>query len=58
MPCAPHPARSESGQEPAATHAPESAFNTADVITELGVGEALVSFLDEKGRPAPVERSL
>ncbi len=28
------------------------------VITELGVGEALVSFLDEKGRPMPVERAL
>ncbi|MGH8751425.1 MAG: helicase HerA-like domain-containing protein [Burkholderiales bacterium] len=27
------------------------------VITELGVGEALVSFLDEKGRPAVVERA-
>jgi DNA helicase HerA-like ATPase len=27
-------------------------------ITELAVGEALVSFLDEKGRPHPVERSL
>ena len=27
------------------------------VITELGVGEALVSFLDEKGIPTPVERS-
>jgi hypothetical protein len=27
-------------------------------ITELGVGEALVSFLDEKGRPHPVERAL
>lgn len=26
-------------------------------ITELGVGEALVSFLDEKGRPTPVERA-
>lgn len=26
-------------------------------ITELGVGEALVSFLDEKGRPMPVERA-
>ena len=33
------------------------AFNAADVITELGVGEALVSFLDEKGRPTVVERS-
>ncbi|MDH5535964.1 MAG: DUF853 domain-containing protein [Betaproteobacteria bacterium] len=27
-------------------------------ITELGVGEALVSLLDEKGRPAVVERAL
>jgi hypothetical protein len=27
------------------------------VITELAVGEALVSFLDEKGSPAPVERA-
>lgn len=26
-------------------------------ITELGVGEALVSFLDEKGIPSPVERT-
>ncbi|HEX6945068.1 MAG TPA: helicase HerA-like domain-containing protein [Casimicrobiaceae bacterium] len=32
------------------------AFRTEDAITELGVGEALVSFLDEKGRPAMVER--
>ncbi len=39
------------------TMRPNPAFNTADAITELGVGEALVSFLDEKGRPAPVERS-
>lgn len=28
------------------------------VITELGVGEALVSLLDEKGRPTIVERAL
>ena len=28
------------------------------VITELGVGEALVSFLDEKGIPTPVQRGL
>ncbi|MDP1652791.1 MAG: DUF853 domain-containing protein [Rhodocyclaceae bacterium] len=33
------------------------AFDAAAVITELGVGEALVSFLDEKGRPAVVERA-
>jgi len=28
-----------------------------EVITELGVGEALVSFLDEKGTPGVVERA-
>ena len=28
------------------------------IITELGVGEALVSVLDEKGSPTPVERTL
>jgi len=33
-------------------------FDAATVITELGVGEALVSFLDEKGRPNVVERSM
>jgi DNA helicase HerA-like ATPase len=32
------------------------AINTETAITELGVGEALVSFLDEKGRPCMVER--
>jgi DNA helicase HerA-like ATPase len=31
-------------------------INTETAITELGVGEALVSFLDEKGRPNTVER--
>jgi DNA helicase HerA-like ATPase len=33
------------------------AFDAAAAITELGVGEALVSFLDDKGRPNVVERS-
>lgn len=32
-------------------------FNTADAIMELGTGEALVSFLDEKGAPSMVERA-
>lgn len=32
------------------------AFKTADAIMELGTGEALVSFLDEKGAPSVVER--
>src|ERR1700691_5454413 len=33
-------------------------INVEQVILELGVGEALVSFLDEKGTPAAVERAL
>jgi DNA helicase HerA-like ATPase len=32
-------------------------IDTEKAITELGVGEALISFLDEKGRPNPVERA-
>lgn len=32
-------------------------FKVEEVITELGVGEALVSFLDEKGIPGIVERA-
>jgi DNA helicase HerA-like ATPase len=32
-------------------------LNVETVITELGVGEALVSFLDDKGRPTVVERA-
>lgn len=32
-------------------------LDVTQAITELGVGEALVSFLDEKGRPNPVERA-
>ena len=33
------------------------AVNVEETITQLGVGEALVSFLDEKGVPAMVERA-
>ncbi|TWT15598.1 helicase HerA-like domain-containing protein [Reyranella sp. CPCC 100927] len=33
-------------------------FDAAEAIVELGVGEALVSFLDTKGAPTPVERCL
>lgn len=32
-------------------------FDTEKAIMELGVGEALISFLDEKGRPNMVERA-
>lgn len=40
------------------TFRPNPKLDTARVITELGVGEALVSFLDAKGTPLPVERCL
>jgi DNA helicase HerA-like ATPase len=33
------------------------AFDAVTAITELGVGEALVSFLDEQGKPTVVERA-
>jgi DNA helicase HerA-like ATPase len=36
---------------------PNPKFKAEKVITELGVGEALVSFLDAKGSPAIVERA-
>lgn len=34
------------------------AFDTEAVITELGIGEALVSVLDTRGRPQAVQRTL
>ena len=40
----------------AETFRPNPALDTAAVISELGVGEALISFLDDKGRPNMVER--
>lgn len=33
-------------------------YNTADVLTSLGIGEALVSALDEKGRPTPLAATM
>jgi DNA helicase HerA-like ATPase len=44
-------------QAAAETFRPNPKLDTAKVITELEVGEALVSFLDEKGRPGMVERA-
>lgn len=41
----------------AETFRQNKAFNTADAIMNLGTGEALVSFLDEKGAPSVVERA-
>ena len=39
------------------TFRPNPAFKTYDTLLELGTGEALVSFLDEKGTPSIVERA-
>jgi DNA helicase HerA-like ATPase len=33
-------------------------YDTADVLTSLGIGEALVSALDEKGRPTPLAATM
>jgi uncharacterized protein len=41
----------------AGTLRPNPAFDTAAVITELQIGEVLISLLDEKGSPAVVERA-
>ncbi|BCO28205.1 hypothetical protein MIZ03_3103 [Rhodoferax lithotrophicus] len=38
------------------TMRPNPPLDIGAAITELGVGEALISFLDEKGRPCPTER--
>ena len=42
----------------AQTFRPNKKIDVEKAITELGVGEALVSFLDEKGQPNPVDRAL
>jgi DNA helicase HerA-like ATPase len=42
----------------ASTFRRNPAFNVETVITELAIGEALVSFLDEKGSPSVVERAV
>ncbi|ODA66884.1 AAA-like domain protein [Methyloligella halotolerans] len=42
----------------ASTFRPNPDFDTEKAITQLGVGEALVSTLDEKGQPTMVERTL
>ena len=42
----------------AETFRPNPAFDARDVVTQLNIGEALVSTLDLKGAPTPVERTL
>ena len=41
----------------ATTMASNPAFDTAEILPKLAVGEALVSFLDKKGVPMPVQRT-
>ncbi len=41
----------------AQTMRPNPGLDIEAAITELGVGEALVSMLDEKGRPSPTQRA-
>ena len=42
----------------AETFRPNPKLNTAQVITQLGKGEALVSFLEGDGTPAMVDRTM
>lgn len=50
------PADQKAVKVAAQTLRPNPAFSAVEVITQLSVGEALVSVLDEKGSPTPVER--
>lgn len=45
-------------KQAAETYRTNENFNVEDVITELGVGEALVSTLEKKGQPSVVQRTL
>ncbi len=51
------PAEMKSVRAAAKAFRENPAFDTETVLMELGVGEALVSFLDEKGIPTIVERA-
>ncbi len=51
------PRDAEAVKTAAMTFRPNPKIDTEKAITELATGEALVSFLDEKGRPNPVERA-
>ena len=51
------PAELKSAKAAAMAFRENPAFDTFSVLTELGIGEALVSVLDEKGIPTIVERA-
>ncbi|MCR5808207.1 MAG: DUF853 domain-containing protein [Clostridiales bacterium] len=50
------PAEQKAIRAAAQTFRENPAFDTEEAITSLGTGEAVVSFLDEKGRPTVAER--
>lgn len=52
------PKQQKAIKQAAETYRENPKFKVADVITELGVGEALVSTLEGKGTPSIVERAL
>ena len=52
------PSERKSVHAAAESFRPNPAFDTEQVITELGTGEALVSTLDEKSAPSMVQRTL
>lgn len=51
------PAEQKAVRAAAQSFRPNPAFKTEDAITELGTGEALVSFLGENGAPQMVEQT-
>lgn len=52
------PAEQKGLKAAAQSFRPNPAFDTQTAIQDLGVGEALVSLLDEKGRPTVTEKTL
>ncbi len=52
------PADQKQVRSAAQTFRTNPALNTETVLTQLSVGEALVSFLDESGQPTVVERAM
>ncbi len=52
------PKQQKAIKQAAQTYRENPEFDVADVITDLGVGEALVSTLEGKGQPSMVQRTL
>lgn len=52
------PQQQKAIKQAAQTYRPNPAFDVVDVITAMGVGEALVSTLEDKGQPSMVQHVL